>query len=274
EITEIKNKYFGSKTHKLVRINYPKGVFTVSADGAFEVPKLFPIRLYSTDGQWRWSKARMSRKTKTNPSGFVDHHLNIRHQHVLQSTDIELLWFLLNKSSDLNKRIHIEDLEGEALDKVVEMASDVDIRFMLMGNSPIAKDEKLIRQVADVFGVRDADKMQLNQLKIALYDKVKKGQESKDKFVNYDKFNEITQGDKVRKLAYLTKTSVNDKLVRYNITERAWFIMSRQSFEEKLLDIKPSEAADAVQVLIAEVIRDSNVRNRLLTALGQEEAVT
>lgn len=275
EITEIKNKYFSDKTHKLVRINYPKGEFTMSANGAFEVPKLFPVRLYSTDGQWRWSKARMGNKTKTNPSGFQDHHLNIRHQHVLSVKDIEFLWFLLNRSSDLNKRIYIEDLEGEATEKVEEMASDVDIRYMLMGNtSPIAKDEQLIRQVADVFGVRDADKMQLNQLKLALYEKTVEGQNSDDKFVNFEKFNELTQGNKSRKLAFLARRAITDKLVGYSVTGRAWHLMSGKNYEEKLMDIKATEAADREQVFISEVINNANVRDRLLSALGEDDEIT
>jgi len=249
EIIEVKNKYFSDNTHKAVKILYPAGEPDLS-QGGFPQLKVFLIPLTSTDGEWRWSAAKMTTKTKTNPKGFVDHHYTIRHGDVLREKDIEFIWFLKNRSSQLNKRIFIEDLEGKATEKVKELASDADIKFMLMGNkSPIANDEKLIREVASIFGLRDVEKLKINELKLALYERVLEGEKSKDKYVNFERFEEITEGNNTRKAAYLARIAINDKMiirafaVAYKVDNRAilWQARAEKDFRQSAEMLKMIE---------------------------------
>jgi len=273
EIIDVKNRYFSDNTHRIVKVLYPRGEPKAADIGMYQQLKIFPIPLWSTDGEWRWSKSKRTNKTKTNPSGFVDHHRNIRHQDVFTEKDLEFLWFLSNRCSALNKKVFIEDLEEKAKTKVQEMATDADIKYMLMGkSSPVAKDEKLIRQVADIFGLRDTSKMQINEVKLALYDAILEGEKMGDKFVNFVKFEQITEGNVMRKAAYLARTAINDGMVGYK--DHAWWIMSGRSYEEKLLGIKATEAAFRDQVLIDEVVNNANIRDRLFSVMGETNEIT
>lgn len=273
EITEIKNKYFGEDKKGMVKLLYPRGEPKPEHAGVYEQLKIFSIPLQSADGEWRWSASKMTQKTKANPKGFTDHHYEVRHQHIFTEKDVEFIWFLLNRSSVLNRYVFIEDLEAKAEKKVKELASDADITFMLMGkNSPIGKDEQLLRQVASIFGIRDTQKMQINELKMAILEAVRAGEKAKDKFVNYEKFEEITSGANARKAAFVARTAINDKVVGYK--DRAWYLMSGSSFDEKIMELKQAEVQYRDQVFIQEVVNNPNVRDRLFTVMGENEGQT
>jgi len=167
----------------------------------------------------------------------------------------------------------IADLEAKAEKKVKELASDADITFMLMGkNSPIARDEQLLRQVAGIFGLRDTNKMQLNELKMAILEAVRTGEKNKDKYINYERFEQITSGVNARKAAFVARTAISDKVVGYK--DRAWYLMSGNSFEEKIMDLKQSEVQFREQVFIDEVVNNPNIRDRLFTVMGENEGQT
>ena len=267
EIAEIRNRYFGDKGIGRVKLLYPAGK-PKEKDGGWTILKQFPIPLWSTDGSWRWTSAR-----KPQGKDYVDHHIFVKHATVFTEKDIEFLWFLKNRSSMLNKFVFIEDLEEEAKTKNEAMSSDADIRFMLLGSrSPIAKDDKLIRQVAEIFGLKEVEKKGIEQIKQDLYNALVEGEKMKDRFCNYQKFEELTQGDLRRKAAYQAKCAINDGIVKYK--DRAWWIVNGNLFEEKLVTIKAGEGDYREQLFIDEVVNNASVRSRLFAALGVEEITT
>lgn len=269
----IRQQYFADDTPKKVCLLYPRGKPKAEEADGFNPLKLFPIPLNSGDGQWRWTRSIRGAVSKTNRTGFTDHHRNITHSTKLKEKDIEFVWFLLNRSAVMNKYVFIEDLEGDAKKEVDSMATTADIKYMITGNkSPIARDEDLIREVAAVFGVRDVDKMKFNQIKIALLDAVIEGQEMKDKFVNFEKFEELTEGNTKRRAAFIARTCIQDKVVGYK--DRAWYLMSGKSFEEKLVNVNAKDAAYREQLFIDEVVNNPNVQDRLYSAIGESDEVT
>lgn len=268
EITEIRNIHFGGTGKGRIILRYPNGERKEKDDG-FTVLKMFQIPLNSSDGMWRYSEAKML------PTGkYADHgHLGIKDRHVFREKDVEFIWFLLNRSSVLNKYVFIEDLEKDAKGENEEMASDAYIRFMLMDrHSPIYSNHKLIRETAEVFGLRDIERLGNEEVKKALYGLVVEGEEMKDKFVNFDKFDELVKGEVKRKAAYYARASINDGTVGYK--DRAWHLMAGREYDEKLCTISLKEAAFKEQAFIEEVVGNANVRSRLFSAIGQEEITT
>lgn len=267
EITAIRNKYFSDNATGRVKLLYPNGK-PKEKDGGFTIMKRFPIQLWSSDGAWRWTSAR-----KPQNGEYVDHHVFLRHDTVFTEKDIEFLWFLMNRSSALNKFIFVEDLEAESKKINEQMASDADIRFMLLSNkSPIAKDETTIKQLAEVFGVKDTRKKGIEQIKKELYDVLVEGEKSKDKFTNYNKFDELAGGDVKRKAAFNAKRAINDGIVKYK--DYAWWIMSGSVYDEQLVKMKPADSAYREQVFVDEIVNNAGTRSRLFAALGIEEITT
>jgi len=267
EIIEIRNQYFADGTEKRVRILYPKGEISDGSNLGYERPRMFQVPLNSADGQWRWSANRMTNK------GYVDHHRSIRHGDILHEKDVEFLWFLKNRSAVMNKYVFIEDKEADAKGQVDEIATDADIRFMIMGSkSPIAKNDGLLREVADIFGVRGVETMQPNQVKVALLDALKDGQSVGDKFVNYERFDALTDGDTVRRVAHTARRAIADRIVGYK--DSAWWVMAGRNYEEKLMTLKSSERQFRDQVFIDEVGSNPSLRDRLFSAMGEEEEIT
>lgn len=258
----IRQKYFGGNTSGKVRLLYPKGAVKNESMMGMERPKLYPIPLNSPDGQWRWTKAKKSKK------GYVDSHKYITHSTVLKEKEVEFLWFLEQHSSALGRVIFIEDLEAKAKEEVEEMGADAALTFMLMNEySPIFKNNKLIREVAEIFNVTGVSEMKENQTRIALYNAIKEG-EGKDSFINFKTFDSFVNGTEARDIAHSVRVAITDKLVGYNMKDRAWYIMSGKEYSEKLMGIKAGDATLRDELLIKEVINNVNVKERLFSALG------
>lgn len=264
EITQIKNKFFGTKNMGKVVLLYPKGK-PKEKDNGFTIMKIFPIPLTSSDGMWRYSSSK-----KNNKGEYVDSHVYIKNAQSFTEKNLEFIWFLLNRSSVLNKYIFVEDKEGEAKKENEKMATDAYIRYMLMDKrSPVANDKKTIEQVAEIFGVPNVEKRGIEELKKDLYTMLVKGQENNDKFCNYDKFDEFVGGEIKRKAAFYARQSINDGTVGYK--DYAWHLMAGREFDEKLCSIDRKEASFKEQAFIDTVVNNASVRSRLFKAIGQEE---
>ena len=272
EMEKIEAEYFSDKSLGYVKVIYPKGEPDPD-HRVFGILKKYPVSLKSADGAWRYSKSR-PRVEKSGQLTYDDHHLMVTHKTVLTKKDIELVWFLKYKSPAVrSKKIYLENLEEEAKEEVLQLSDDADIRYMLFGNgSPIAKDSKLLSDVASIFGVKDVDKIGLNQIKVALFEKLVEGNKRKDRFVNFAKFEELTEGTQKRKAAFLTRGAIADGIVGYR--DRAWWLKEGREFVEKLLDIRPVDVEYRAELLIEEVIKNANIRSRLFSAIGEDETMT
>lgn len=272
EIEQIRSDYFSEKSQKQVRLIYPKGA-PEEVHNVHGVLKKFPIDLLSPDGAWRYTASRPGFQKNGKPK-YSDRHMFIFHSNVYKEKDIELVWYLMNKAAAVKSgKVYIENLEQEAKQEVDEMATEADIRYMIMGKtSPISKNEKLIREAAEIFGVKDVEKIGINQVKKALYDTILDGEEVGDRFVNFNKFEEIVEGNVKRKAAFVARRAVNDGIVGYK--DRAWWIKEGREYVEKLMSIRPVDVENRVELLIDEIIDNPNLRARLFSAMGETENTT
>jgi len=271
EITDIKNKYFSEKGIGKLVLLYPKGA-PVERDKGWTQLKKFMIPLKSRDGRWRYTSSIRNAEKKAN-SGYSDHHFPVHHETTFFEKDIEFIWFLMNESAVIGRDLYFEDKEADARKEIEEMATDIDIQFMLMSpHSPIYKNEPLIREVASVFGVENVDKIGISQVKKELYETLKEGNEYGDRYVNYDTFDKLVNGEKARKAASVARNAIESNIVGYK--SNAWWIMEGRTHGEKLVAVPASEGASRDQVLIQAVVENDNVRNRLFSAMGENENIT
>lgn len=271
EITEIKNKYFADNTMGKMVLLYPKGA-RKEADNGWTQLKKFMLPLRGRDGSWRYSQ-NIRNVEKKNNQGYADHHKPIINETALTIKDIELIWFLKHASSALGKYLFFEDLEEDAKHEVEEMASDVDIRFMIMSpRSPIAKNEKRMREVASVFGVENVEKIGINQIKKELYDTIKNGEEYGDTFTNFETFDKLVSGETARKAAHIARRAIESNVVGYKTN--AWWIMSGRNHEERLISVPAKDGNVRDQVFIQAVVENDNVRSRVFAVMGEDENVT
>jgi len=270
EINKIKDQYFSENSLKQVKLVYPKGA-PEKVHRVFGVLKKFAIELQSSDGVWRYSRAR-----KDNKGEYKDHHVFVTHSTLYHEKDIEFIWFLKNKAYAVaSGKLYIENLEEEAKQEVDTLSSDADIKYMLMGkHSPISQNEKLVREVAEIFGVPDVEKIGSNQVKLNLYNTILEGEKMQDSFTNFENFEAMTEGNSKRKAAFHARRSINDNLVGYNNRDRAWYVKEGSKFTEKLVSIRPQDVPDRKEIFIQEIVNNPNIRSRLFMAIGEEEGTT
>lgn len=267
EIEAIREKYFGNNKLGYAKVIYPKGKIE-EAHRVFGVERKYPLFYTSDDGTWIFAERKV-----TNRSGNLDYgprHRLFRYQTMLRENEIELLWFLIHKSSAFNRKLFIEDLEAKAKSVVEEMSVDADLKYLIMGKtSPISKDIDTIKKVAEIFGLRDIEKKGESQLKVELYDTILAGEKRNDPNINYKRFEQLTNSDFRRKAAYLAKRAINDKIVVYK--DGAWFYNDNGTADERLVELKRNEIEMRDHVFVDKVVNDANVRARLFAILHEEE---
>lgn len=270
-IRQIQATYFSTNSFGEVKLVWPKGK-PEEVHRVFGVRKKYPIELKSPDGMWRYTKSRA--KFRNGRQDYDDHHLFVTHNTTFHERDLELLWYLINKSAPLKtKEIYIENLEEEATHEAEVRSTDADIRFMIYSHkSPISTDEKQIRQVAEIFGIKDIDKMGIMQVKNKLYDELVAGEKGKDRFINFNKFEELTEGNNKRKAAFVARRAISDGIVGYR--NRAWYLKEGREYAEKLFDIPAKEVEDRNVLFIEEMVNNPNIRSRVYDYMGEDEGVT
>ena len=276
EIQEIKNTYFNKEnTMGFVTLVYPRGepdFGNAEYRAVWGVLKKFPIETKSIDNVWRWSggapyvddRGKMIYK---EPAVFV------MHRTIIEEDRADWLWFLLNHSSAMKSgRVYLEDLEAEAKEENEEFALDADIRSDIFGKrSPIAKDHALIKNIADTFGVLEIEKKGIEVIKNELYNMLLEGEQRGDRFVNFDKFEELTDGSTKRKAGQEARNCLRDGIVKFK--DKAWFLMDGYDYAELLTKVKPADIPFKEEVFVEEMINNKNVRARVYDSLGIEDFI-
>ena len=271
QIIAIQNKYFSDKGVGYVNLLYPKGAQKEKDNGWTQIKK-FQIPLKSFDGQWRYTQSVRSMSRKNN-NGYADHHKPVINETKLTKKDIELIWFLKFKSAVMNRHLFFEDLEEDARKEIDAESRSLHVEYMIKSPySPISKDENMLRELAHAFGVQDSEKIGLYQLKKELYDTVVEGEQYGDGFVNFENFDNLVNGEKARKAAFIARKAIYDNVVGYK--SNAWWLMSGRNYEEKLVTVPAGQANDREQVFVQAVVEDGSVRSRLFNAVGEEEDLT
>lgn len=271
QITELKSEHFGKEKKGLVQLRYPNGVrvknMTSRGEGKYEPRKIFLLDTLSFDGTWRYSPIKPKDGVFKNPNG---NHIKIQDPTLFYEEDIELIWFLKYHCPQMKSgKVFFEDFEKIAADEMKEIVSDIDIKFALYSkNSPISKDATLLREVASIFRVENHSRLGLLELKNSLYHKVKEGDDRNDKYINYAKFEELTDNSGKRFAAATVRKAVETGTIKWKSDERAWYIYAGDEYVTELLKLKPNDVSSRDELLVKEILEKPAFKGKVYAELG------
>lgn len=269
QIAEIQTKFFGKNATGYAVLRFPNGARKQDEKTGMWYPaKPYCVFHKSQDRMWVYSTRKKT--TINDVDNYGDAFTVIRDPYVIQKKDIEFLWFLSNHCTDVKaKRIFIEDLEEKAAKQAKDIASDVDIRFMIYGkSSPFVNSEELFRKVATSFGVENVNRLGFNQVKNALYGLVSDGEKNKNRFINYEVFEKLVNGKRSLRAAYIIRTAIEDGTLKYSNRDFKWFITSGGELVEPVFNVKLADVAHKEELLIEAVMSDATLRGTIYSALG------
>lgn len=269
QIAEIQTKFFGKNATGYAVLRFPNGTRKQDEKTGMWYPaKPYCVFHKSQDRMWVYSTRKKT--TINDVDNYGDAFTVIRDPYVIQKKDIEFLWFLVNHCTDVKaKRIFIEDLEEKAEKQARDMASDVDIRFMIYGkSSPFANSEELFRKIATSFGVKDANRKGFYQIKNDVYSLVSDGEKNGSRFINYEVFEKLVNGKRSLRAAYIIRTAIEDGTLKYSTKDFKWFITSGGELVEPVFSVKLADVAHKEELLIEAVLNDAMLRGTIYSALG------
>jgi len=266
-IAEFKLNNFGKDKKGFCQLRYPNGVRVKNISGKYEPKKQFFLDLVSWDGLWRWSDAKPRNGKFRYQNG---NHLKISDPYMFEEKDAELVWFLQTHCPQVKSgKVYFEDFEAKAEKEAKELVEDLDIRHAIYSKkSPVSQDIPLLRQVAEVFGIEDVNKLGVFELRNALYHKITNGEASGSKYVNFQRFEELTDNKGKMRAATTIRKAINEESLRYNKKDKSWWSCAAGEDIECLLTLKPNEVADKEGVLLEKVIEDKSFRAIVYAELG------
>jgi len=272
QIEELRSRFFAKDAPGFAILRYPKGQRKKNVSGYWENKRIYTLDHRSFDGMWVYSKFKKKQK-KDGTEDYGDKFTVIRDPHVIQAKDIEFLWYVVYQSSAYKaKRVHIEDLEGEAEVKAKELGSFVDVQYLIYGKtSPIVNDRKLFTEIATVFGVKDVERKGLFQLKNEIYSLVTNGETSGNRFVNVTQFDKLASGSLVRRTSYLIRSAINDGTLKFLTKDYSWWLMAGNTPMESLFGVNLKDMANKEELLMEAVLNDAALKGTIFSALGSDQ---
>lgn len=266
-ITNLHHEYFGKDKKGFCQLRYPNGIRVKNKTGKYEPKKQFFLDLVSFDGRVRWSDSLPRNGKFRHKNG---NHYKIQDPYLFYEKDIELIYFLKTYCPQVkSKKVYFEDFEEVAKKEAKENIADIDIKYAIYSNkSPLAKDNGLLREVADIFGVEEVNKLGTYELKNALFARIKDGESAKSKYVNMSRFDELTDSESKLKAASIVKKAINGGSLKFKKTDKSWYTHMDGEYVESLLTLKPTELNDTRGVLLDKVLTDKAFKGKIYAELG------
>jgi len=275
QMDDINARFFNPKSAGFAIIRYPKGARKLDpVTGTPYPPKPFAVSNRSQDRMWVYSKVRPTLDAKGNQT-FIEPNTYVRDPYMCRAndTDKEFLWFLINHSSAVRAKIlFVEDLEEEARKEARKNADDIDVKFIIYGKqSPVSRDEQLLRDVALALGIQDVQKKGIYQVKNALYGIVTEGERTNNKFVNFDIFDKLVNGRKSLKTATTIRSAIGDGTLKFNKSDYTWYLAQAGDLIDAVMKVAFADIAHKEDKLIDAALKDDTIRATIFGALGLPE---
>jgi hypothetical protein len=160
----------------------------------------------------------------------------------LERNDIELIYFLLNKSEHCKGgknqgrmvKFVFEDLVTEAEKKAEKKELETKIG-MLLYNKDMGLSEERLRLVAKAYFIKNVDELTLPQVKILLEAEIHKSKSGADKF-----FDMVNADEELNSRASIQK-AVDMKLLVYDLDKKAWGWKTAEGKIEQICKVPPTE---------------------------------
>lgn len=268
-ITEIKKNNFSEDKKGFCQLRYPNGVRVKNKSGLYEPKKKFFLDLVSYDGKWRWSPSMPRNGRFSYKNG---NHYKVEDSEWFYEKDLELIWFLQTHCPQVkNGKVYFEDFDKKAGEEIKKMTENIDIQYAIFSEkSPVAKKMKLLRDVADAFGVEGVNKLTRNELKTALYNAVVEGEKNNSKYVNLKKFEELTDNEAKMKATQNIRKAINNDELKFKKADNTWYIYNDGEYIEPMLKLKLNEYKDRDHLLLEKVLGDKKFKSKVYAELGIE----
>lgn len=272
KMNDLDNKFFGKNAPGYAIIRYPRGTPRKNESGYYEPSKPYILDHKSFDGMMVYTKHKKV-KGKDGEEVYLDKYTVIKDGYRIQAHDKEFLFFVLHYSSSYRaKRIYVEDYEAQAEQANKAMSEDIDIRYTLFSKqSPVSKDRELIKKVAIILGVENAERKGFEQLKNNIYSMVSEGEKNKNRFVNYEKFDKLVNGERARRVSYIVRSAINDGTLKFNPKTYKWCFASGSEFGEELFSVKVQDLQFKEELLVEAAMNDGALKGAIFSGLGRED---
>lgn len=272
QIEDLEKKFFGPNAKGVAVVRWDQGARVKNETGLWEPKRLYPVCLLSADRMWRYSSTRAINKKGEDPI-YVDQFEFLKDETAYFKDKIELIWYFTYHAADFPAKIlRFEDPEKEAAKIVSQMSDDTEVKFYLLGkSSELSKNEDALRSIAEAFGVDDVHTLNIDELKVAIYEKVTEGQRRNDKACNYDVFMEFVQESVKSAYAAKARKAIADKDLYFDRSEYAWFLKGQQ---DPFLRLKGTEVDSAVSIVVDKVINSPSHAVALMKFFNEEATLT
>jgi hypothetical protein len=161
----------------------------------------------------------------------------------LERNDIELIYFLLNKSEycrggkNQGKMVKFvfEDLVTEAEKRAEKKEIDTKID-MLLYNKDMGLPEERLRLVAKAYFIKNVDELTLSQVKNTLNDRIHDGKSGPDKF-----FDMVNADEELNTRASIQK-AIDMQLLVYDLGKKTWEWKTSEGKREQICKVPPTKA--------------------------------
>lgn len=272
QLAELEKQYFGPNSKGVAVLRWDQGARVKNETGLWEPKRIYPIHLLSADRMWRYSSTKAIQRKGEEPR-YVDEYEYIKDETALFKDKLELIWYITYHGAEIrNKILRFEDPQKEAAKIIAAMSDDTELKFYLLGkSSPISKDEDALRSIADAFGVENQNQLNIDELKVAIYEQVTSGQKRGDRACNYAVFNELVESSEKAIYAAKTRKAIDSKDLYFDKNEYAWFLKGQ---DDPFLKLKGTEVDSAVSIVVDKVINSPSHAVALMKYFNEDAILT
>ncbi len=232
---------------------------TVKTDKGADVWRYAENRIFGTNGR----------------TIYQPHNLILRGSMILQSTDIELVFWLvkccpfLQGGANWNTRLPkcmIEDLVGTAEIKAMKEEEIATLKAMIY-SSKMGVGEKKLRQLAKAYFISDVEELSFAQVKLAVENTV-----SRDKINGVKNFLDMAESGQVMNVRANLQSAVDKKVITYMVTKKTWAWVTANGLKNEPI-CQIGAVADPTEALYDYYLGNRGFAQELIAALKGETVV-
>ena len=232
---------------------------TVKTDTGADVWRYADNKIIGTNGRTIWQP----------------HNLILRGSMILQSTDIEMIYWLvkccpfLEGGENWNKKVPkcvIEDLVGAAEKKAIKEEEMATVKAMIY-SSKMGIGEKKLRLLAKAYFINDVEELSFAQVKLAVENTI-----SRDKNGGVSKFLEMAEASQVMEVRSNLQSAIDTKVITYMVAKKTWAWVTGNGLKNQPI-CQIGAVADPAEALYDYYLGNRGFAQELVAALKGEKVL-
>lgn len=179
----------------------------------------------SSTGTENWRYAENKIQGTNGRTIWSPHNLVLRGSMVLQNTDIELVYWLVNccpfleGGNNFNGKVAkciIEDLVGTAEKRAIKEEETATVKALIY-SSKVGLGEAKLRQVAKAYFINDVEELSYAQVKLAVENSI-----DRDRRTGVQKFLELIDAEQVLTVRANLQEAIDRKIITFMPQKKTW----------------------------------------------------